>query len=124
MIFILNKVSSQRATKISFIFNGGKMIKWKVGAVEKCPWWRLYWWKSFPSLRSIISHTLFRFYKSENLYYKLQVQVTSDEKWAPAYKYLVILSKVKAKSTLGLILARPTLSPLREYFVRKFRREG
>ena len=28
-----------------------------------------------PSLRSITKFTLFQFYKSENLYYKLQVQV-------------------------------------------------
>ena len=95
--FILNKVCSQRAMKNSTFasfgnsiiksqfFNGGKMIKWKVGAVEKCPRWTLveivpfsalyykfqggHWWKSFPSLRSIINFTLSRFYKS------VQVQV-------------------------------------------------
>ena len=60
LIFILNKICSQRAMK-NFTFasfsnsiialqflNGGKMIKWKNIAVEKYPGWR-----SFPSLCSL-----------------------------------------------------------------------
>ena len=61
----------------SQFFNGGKMIRWKVGAVN--PRWRSYWWKLFPYLRSIIDFTLFRFYKSENLQYKLKVQVQVEK---------------------------------------------
>ena len=58
--FILNKVCSQRAMKNSTFasfsnsiialqfLNGGKMIKWKVGAVEKCPRWRSLWVEIVP----------------------------------------------------------------------------
>ena len=49
------------------LFNAGKMINSKVGAVENCQMWRSLWRKSFPSQRSIINFAVFQFYKSENL---------------------------------------------------------
>ena len=68
-------------------FNGGKMVKWKVGAVEKCPRWRSLWVEIVPfSVLYYKMHTI-----SILQVRKLVVQVTSTstsrKTCTTSYKY-------------------------------------
>ena len=109
----------------SQFFNGGKIIKWKVGAVEKCPRWRSLCRSHLCALLQIshyfdftsqkICSTSYKYkYKSKNLYYKLQVQVqvqvqfTSGEEQAPGSPNKV--GKKKIFGSLETLRKRANLS--------------
>ena len=96
----------------SQFFNGGKILKWKVGAVGKCPRWRSLWVEIVPfSALYYKIHTI-----SILQVRKLVIQVTSTST-STSRKTCTTSYKYKYKYNLQVAKNRPQNACTKENFV-------